>query len=162
MAKSAAKKNQTPLGGTGEAGLSSFQRSELRTAQDYLNRMTEMMADPDTKPFDLDLSQKFSKGAKLKACFENCCMLFLYPEKTDFPFKRAKYVEGYIWHQEPPRISIHHAWIELDGKIIDPTRFVLAKKTKAVLNWHYKAKRRITRKTLMAAIGDGRIPLLNE
>lgn len=161
MAKRATRKKPVSPEETKE-GLSRFQQEQLRAAKAYLRRMTEITADPDTVHFDLELSQKFSKGAKLKACFENCYRLFLYPENTEFPFNRAKYVEGYIWYEDGPQLTIHHAWIELDDKVIDPTRIVLAKRTKAVLNLHYKAKRRVTRKTLMTAIADGRFPLWSE
>lgn len=162
MAKKTARKQPSAIEEISEEGLSSNQKAQLRSAKAYLRQMIETMADPDTTPFDLELSQKYSKESKLKACFENCYKLFLYSEKTEFPFKKAKYVEGYVWNQDGPQITIHHAWIELDGKIVDPTRIVLAKKTKAVLNWYYKAKRRVSGKTLMMALAEGRIPLLDE
>jgi len=115
-------------------------------------------------PYDANLSAKFAKRAKLKRCFNNCIMLMIFPERDGFPAERAFYVEGLI-HDIAP---IHHTWLELDGKIIDPTRHKL-QTSKLVLttgdpidtrceNWTYEPRVRLTQKQACSAAANDKLP----
>lgn len=45
--------------------------------------------------YDHELSKQFSKGSKIKQCFNNCAELFLSPEKLNFPAERA-----FVWAEK--------------------------------------------------------------
>lgn len=67
---------------------------------------------------DRELSQKVAQAikARMGQCYHNAYMaLFELP-------KGAQYVEGYIVTY-PKEYIVEHGWVELDGKIIDPTLF---------------------------------------
>lgn len=105
--------------------------------------------------YDPELSKRFSKSAKIKECFNNCVMLFIYPERLNFPAERAFYVEGLAGGVAP----IHHAWIELDGKIVDPTRHVLILKGHKGEMAEYVPKVRMTQSEVCGAYGQEKFPV---
>ena len=88
--------------------------------------------------FDAELSKKFSKKAKLKQCFDNCFQVMLDHDEL----ANAEYVEG-LAGTAP--MAVHHAWIEFDGVVIDPTRHVIAKDHHNCDDWAYHAAVRLNR-----------------
>lgn len=102
---------------------------------------------PSKAIYDPELSKKYSKGAKIKECFDNCLKLMLYHDD----FANAHYCEGMAG--DVP-VKVHHGWIELDGKIIDPTRI------KAKHDWDgYDIAVRLTRVQLAEKYGAGVWPI---
>ena len=116
--------------------------------------------------YNAELSAKFSKRARIKRCFNNCINLIVCPDR-EFPADRAFYVEGVVYGIVP----FHHAWLELDGEIIDPTRHKLQigkllMPDGAPLGgnrdyWTYEPKVRLTQYEACGKVADDQFPVWN-
>jgi hypothetical protein len=121
-------------------------------------RATGKRAAAKAPQVDAELSTLYSKGSKMKACFYNCANLFIFPERTGFPADTALYVEGFVFVHGFP---LHHAWVELDGKIIDPTFAILEKKGLGTHHTVFDAKVKLTKMDLCRAYGSEEFPVLD-
>jgi hypothetical protein len=101
---------------------------------------------------NLALSKRVAKivNAQPKECWKNA--FFSLMEVSELA--RGQYVEGWITPITIP-IAIEHAWIELDGQIIDPTP------KSWTVQFAYFPGLRLSKDKLMQAVGDdGRLPIV--
>lgn len=109
------------------------------------------------KQVNLRKSRSLSKGARVHACFENAFAVFIESSNSGY------YVEGYISVNPNFQPDIDHAWIEIDGEIIDPTLPVIYDDEK-IATVVYEAKYRYSWdeiQSLVDLVEDGtyRLPL---
>ena len=78
---------------------------------------------PVNQPLSEQVAQEVR--AKPRACFHNASLGLLF-STSESPLRRALYVEGKCYFISG--FPADHAWLELDGEIIDPTLTMVVKK----------------------------------
>lgn len=86
---------------------------------DFVPGFLPMKAKVSKLKYDDSLSKQYAQRCKLKRCFNNCFNLMVNSEDESDPLRCAFYCEGFTGNSH---VWIHHGWLELDGKIVDPTR----------------------------------------
>jgi hypothetical protein len=82
-----------------------------------------------SRQHDLDMLTSLLASTAIDAnphsCFENALKLFLEPDIGPL-WRHARFVEGwYVIDEQDEVIVNEHGWLELDGRIIDPTVVIL-------------------------------------
>jgi hypothetical protein len=74
--------------------------------------------DGEQKEMAIFLSQ-LNGNPKAKQCFYNAMFMCMVSHSDSDLISRIKYCEGYVSCKAP--FPVHHAWITIDGKIVDVT-----------------------------------------
>ena len=97
------------------------QPGDINICQYLLDKGKDMVSSPldgEQKEMAIFLSQ-LNGNPKAKQCFYNAMFMCMVSHSDSDLISRIKYCEGYVSCKAP--FPVHHAWITLDGKIVDVT-----------------------------------------